>query len=321
MNTTACGDWVLFKEEKCIKVFIEDDVQTYENAKRICVAREESESSLLMIQSEEEQQFIENLLFEDNEIVENVWLGIKRDSKTKQFHYESKHNQTVYGYENWGKIKNRTGYDCVEIVPDGDQRGKWMNTSCKKKNIVVCQKMQNWEFARMLDVMLDMKKEMEFMKSKIFNSLIPIGFVYVQLPNESEPKKMWENFQWKEVTSQYANAFFRAEGNRSESFGIIQSESSPRLTKVRTTNKSSRGENNSKISPNEWSTEVYTGILMIKFKIINRCTDEFDCLFPGSKLESYNYESSINHQQISFYVSGDEVRPLNMAVKIWKRIQ
>ena len=83
MNITACGDWIEFKEEKCIKIFIQDDVQTYENAKRICVAREENESSLLVIQSEEEQQFIENLLFEDSEIVENVWLGIKRDSKTK----------------------------------------------------------------------------------------------------------------------------------------------------------------------------------------------------------------------------------------------
>lgn len=225
MNTTACGDWIEFKEEKCIKIFIQDDVQTYENAKRICVARKESESNLLVIQSEEEQQFIENLLFEDSEIVENVWLGIKRDSKTKQFHYEGKNNQTVYGYENWGKIKNRTNYDCVEMAPDGDQKGKWVNTSCKKKNIVVCQKMQNWEFARMLDVMLDLKKEIEFIKSKVVNSLIPIGFVYVQLPNQSEPKKIWEHFQWKEITEQYANAFFRAEGNRSESFGNTQSES------------------------------------------------------------------------------------------------
>ena len=43
--------------------------------------------------------------------------------------------------------------------------------------------------------------------------------------------------------------------------------------------------------------------------------------FQGQSWESHRYDSSTNYQQISFYVSGDEVRPLNMAVKIWKRIQ
>ena len=40
-----------------------------------------------MINSKEEQ-FVEELVFDDNKIVENVWLGAKRDSKTKKFHWD-----------------------------------------------------------------------------------------------------------------------------------------------------------------------------------------------------------------------------------------
>ena len=71
---------------KCIKVFIEKDVQAYENAKQICLSQEVGDPSLIQINSLEEQRFIEKILFNDNKIVEFVWLGAGLDTKTHKFH-------------------------------------------------------------------------------------------------------------------------------------------------------------------------------------------------------------------------------------------
>ena len=49
------------------------------------------------------------------------------------------------------------------------------------------------------------------------------------------------------------------------------------------------------ITPGVWSQLLYTG---------KYCSDKCD-----------------SYQHINFYVSDEEVRPKNMAVKIWKRIQ
>ena len=85
MNTTACGDWIAYKEEKCIKAFIDKNLQTYENAKQICVSQGVGNPSLIQINSLEER-FIEKILFDDNKIVESVWLGARLDTRTHKFH-------------------------------------------------------------------------------------------------------------------------------------------------------------------------------------------------------------------------------------------
>jgi hypothetical protein len=58
-------------------------LQTYDNAKQICLSQEVGDPSLIQINSLEEQRFIEKLLFDDNKIVEFVWLGAKLDTKTQ----------------------------------------------------------------------------------------------------------------------------------------------------------------------------------------------------------------------------------------------
>ena len=118
-------------------------MQPYENAKQICLSQEVGDPSLIQINSFEEQRFIEKLLFDDNKIVEFVWLGARLDTKTHKFHWEGK-TEPITNYEHWVKLKNNTDYECVEMIPDGNEKGKWINTSCKKKNLIVCQKMQGW---------------------------------------------------------------------------------------------------------------------------------------------------------------------------------
>lgn len=62
--------------------------------------------------------------------------------------------------------------------------------------------------------------------NKLESNPIPIGFIYVQLPHQSEPNEIWSNVKWQEVTSQYANLFFRVEGDKTKKFnGGTQEES------------------------------------------------------------------------------------------------
>ena len=122
-NTSACGDWVVFKEEKCLKLYVDKDLQTYENAKQICASQEIGNPTLIMINSKDEQDFIENLLFNVNKVVEAVWLGARKDPKTKKFHWDDK-TEPIFNFENWTELKNETEYECAEIIPDGKPRGK-----------------------------------------------------------------------------------------------------------------------------------------------------------------------------------------------------
>ncbi len=64
------------------------------------------------------------------------------------------------------------------------------------------------------------------------NPSVPIGFIYSQIPDEPEPKIIWPNFEWKDITSEYAGLFFCAEGGDSAKFGELQSESSQKLIAV-----------------------------------------------------------------------------------------
>jgi len=41
----------------------------------------------------------------------------------------------------------------------------------------------------------------------------PVGAVYVQYPNKKSPEEIWFTATWQNISSSYANAFFRAEGD------------------------------------------------------------------------------------------------------------
>jgi hypothetical protein len=129
-----------------------------------------------------------------------------------------------------------------------------------------------------------------------FHLLVPIGFIYVQLPSQPVPKTLWPIVQWKDVTSEYAGLFFRAEGGGSEAFGTIQSENSPRLIEARYGHHDTCNNDyhNVYIYPNGlWSNWVTSSTESIGWTVLT-------CM--------------------SLKVSSGEVRPRNMAIRVWKRI-
>lgn len=127
---------------------------------------------------------------------------------------------------------------------------------------------------------------------------VPIGFIYVQLPQEKSPDEIWPLVIWKDVSLDYQSLFFRVEGKNSSEFGTVQEQASPRLTNVQTRLKTTQGDLQSTItinSNNEYSMFVSTA---------HASCDNVGC-----------------YRGLAFKESADEVRPRNMAVRIWKRIE
>lgn len=90
---TACGDgWVQFEEEKCF--YLLESVLTWDQAKVDC-QQLGSDSTLASISSQTEQDFIEDYLYSQSHVIDNVWIGGKRDNAI-EFRYVNNTFSTVF---------------------------------------------------------------------------------------------------------------------------------------------------------------------------------------------------------------------------------
>ena len=194
-------------------------------------------------------------------------------------------------YQNWSNDSVRNGeVKCARMSLQKNDIGKWIDESCLKSALVVCQK----KVVNNIDILTNAIVKLENEQQHQMNMLIPIGFVYTQLPDQSQPANIWPSFNWTDVTSSYAGLFFRAEGGGSEKFGSVQQDNSPKLISVNHDYIPSANPNvKIKITPVAQSEKIFT---------------------------SWIYSANANgFAGMSFTMSGGEVRPMNKAVKIWKR--
>jgi len=173
---------------------------------------------------------------------------------------------------------------CVHLNSDLNNLGKWIDVPCAVKALVMCQKEQIWSNAVLKALVQLLRK-----------NPVPIGFVYVQLPMDKSPTEIYPeliypDLIWTDVTAQYEGLFFRAGGGNAEAFGTIQEADSPRLSGIQY---HAGGGDNSSVSvcPGTWSLRVRTG---------GRAAD---------------------NDGMNVLVTDAEVRPRNMAMKVWKRIE
>jgi hypothetical protein len=259
-------------------------LQTYENAIKTC-KQEDQTSNLLSIRSLHEQEFLNNLLFANNKVVDEIWIGLK--NKSNKFEWN---DGTELVFTNWADRSptNKIGNNCVQIEPEDSSRGKWNDGPCNRKNLVVCQKMQIWSSSRIQNILLDKSKKL----INLQNNPVPIGFIYTQIPGQPEPKTIWSNIEWKDITSEYAGLFFRAEGGDSAKFEELQKDSSPKLIAV---------------------TSVYQSFDIVSTRMEVKSGEVSQTIYTGS--------DGPQHFGLKFEVSGGEVRPRNKAIRIWKRIK
>ncbi|XP_074599381.1 uncharacterized protein LOC141853803 [Brevipalpus obovatus] len=121
---------------------------------------------------------------------------------------------------------------------------------------------------------------------RVHNETIPVGFIYFQLPFQMEPLSIWDWAKWEQVTSNYSGHFFRAEGGGSEPFGYAQADSmqSHRVDAVSLESK---------------KVESGSDRPALSVTTTNKVKPEAD---EGKTLRFTN-----------------ETRPINYAIKIWRR--
>jgi hypothetical protein len=240
---------------------------------------------LVTIQSKDEQDFLSNLLFKTHKVVDAVWIGAKYSSNKFKWIDDSD-----ISFTNWaeGSPKNKTDFGCVQMIPEGSSIGKWVDEPCNKNNKVVCQKKQTWSLSRLQKTLLNARKELQNSLEDVKKNPVPIGFIYVQLPNEKSPTEIWPWMTWNDVSSAYAGVFFRVTGGDAASFGQVQEDNAPHLTGFTCYDDGTSVALNNPRSTQHSLSET--------------------CRKPNTYLNG-----------ISFSVSGGEVRPRNMAIRIWKR--
>ncbi|CAG2182018.1 unnamed protein product, partial [Oppiella nova] len=117
---------------------------------------------------------------------------------------------------------------------------------------------------------------------------VPLGFTYIQLPHQLEPGKIWPLFKWLDISHTYAGLFMRVLGGESAPFGRVQGSGAPRLASIKSYGLHGVPSIDTHMedigADNKWSNGHYNG-------------------FP-----------------VAFKVSKSEVRPKNIAIKVWKRV-
>lgn len=147
--------------------------------------------------------------------------------------------------------------------------------------------------------------------------IVPIGFVYVQFPDQKSPQELFPGGTsvWSDVTVEYAGLFFRADGGTAIPFGEgEQTESLPRITEasmVKSVDALIGSGDNIPLPVGEWSNYLWSG-------------HDISCNEPKflRGFGDYNKRQLYNDffYSLRFFTSGDEVRPKNISIKIWKRI-
>ena len=237
---------------------------------------------MITIHLKEEQDFISEF-FKNQKVSNDVWIGVKYTNKR----YEWNDGSDVV-YKNWapGSPKQKDDH-CVQFdVTEETLSGKWSDVVCSKDNLVVCQKTQKWTFDQMQKILTNVMK-----------NPVPIDFIYVQLPHQKEPVEIWPWMIWENVSKNYSGVFFRVEGDEAAPFGQIQMANTTRIGKISGVNRNAEVERNLAVGYHNTTVPLH---------------GQSKWFFSGGTGGAENY--------VSFELTGGEVRPKNMAMKIWRRI-
>lgn len=263
----------------------------------------------------------------------------------------------VIQYSNWEeKSPNSEPGSCVRLSAsphdDPTDKGRWIDETCLRKNLVVCERTlkrteQNKEnncTKSVEDLIKDLayfkdrlqtlegrvsKVEKEQRNKTILDSKqnctvpslvapaidpLPLGFVYVQLPKEKEPSILWPSLQWADISATYAGVFFRVLGGNSEPFGVLQNDHSPRIDSVVYKDCKESDPNDSKsCDRSRPKNEVLMKNMESDGWTMGVTTANFYSSDYSGKGQSWT-------GSVRFHTSQGEVRPVNMAVKVWQRI-
>ncbi|XP_054153874.1 uncharacterized protein LOC128952493 [Oppia nitens] len=312
-NPLCPGDgWTAYGDEKCIKLITE--FKSYSEAESVCNSQQ---SKLLTIKTLDEQLALGKWL--PNELEVNIWIGLKRsESDPNQFLWNDNTLLDNSSYTNWapGRPRDNPKTACVELQSDLARFARsadslWSDVSCNLMNWLICEKPPSWDDDYIKRLVINLRRNQQQAKSSLDDALvqlgnvkdqldnvsgsaIPLGYIYVQLPDQPEPSVLWPKILFEDISANYSGLFFRVVGGQAADFGQTQLAS----TRVLTVNSKS-------LEAASKNTTV---------TVLPATSDQI-FLFTGDR-----YNNNAEHRHIEFTLTDDEVRPENKAIKIWKRV-
>lgn len=294
--------WTQYKDELCIQA-LKPDLVTFDEAKDLCTSQGPS-ASLLMVKGPELQDFLTTYT---SELYDNLWLGGKYNNETAEFHWIDGEPLT---YTNWADGYPRHTNDsdaCIYVRPPNTQtstEAQWEDSACQRRNLAICQQPLVWNLQDAVDEIIRNRKELVSVKeeleetkeilAKVNSMVVPVGSIYIEYFNQPSPRTLWPEIIWEDVTSSYAGLFFRALGGNGETWGTTQASCAPRIVSAEYWEFGNESPSTIQIPENGWSE---WGKIGVAFK-------------SGTFVaESYRFNTN-----------GCEKRPINQAVRIWKRI-
>ena len=128
--------------------------------------------SLVTIKSKEEQTYLQNYLHKELGIVDNVWIGAKRDNNNRFVWNDGSDIE----FSNWaenrpsGDLNNR----CAQMLPnDSLSSGQWIDTSCERQSLITCEKLQIWTFPDLQKAFLESRRRSD-QKINDLNELLKV---------------------------------------------------------------------------------------------------------------------------------------------------
>lgn len=187
------------------------------------------------------------------------------------------------------------------------KKGKWLNTECKRRKLILCEKAQLLSLLELSRTVFEMKTHFEKREKEYKETIselkhqittVPQNMIYIQYPKESEPSQLWNcSGRWSDISANFANLFFRVNGDKTATFGAVQDENTPLFDGAKFRwdfqnegSKEPPGE--IRIPKKGWSENVFVG--------------------------HHHEAKGVAYHSLMFHNSGGEVRPRNMAVKVWK---
>ncbi len=128
---------------------------------------------------------------------------------------------------------------------------------------------------------------------------LPIGFTYIQFPDSTHPEDLGLG-SWELLNENLNGRFLRVDGAEATDFeagGLQDSQANPLTVKV--------------VGADEACDESGTTVTIPS-------TDSSRCLNAG--LLAPNVRDSFHTGKLKFSRAGDEVRPKNLTIRIWKKI-
>jgi hypothetical protein len=124
---------------------------------------------------------------------------------------------------------------------------------------------------------------------------LPTGYTYIQLPSQLSPIELWPSLKWTDITHQYSNHFFRCAHNSTLGHQSDTTDSRcPTVTALQSGDHfypsiANKPFNNISLSVGQWSEYLFSGT--------------YGGHWFGLRLHS----------------NASEVRPINTAVKVWRK--